>query len=170
MTLSEFNALSKEDAIAALYGCCHCQSWAKHVAERRPFVSLEKLLTTANCFWTGVEEEQILEAFSGHARIGDIELLRSHYAGRATQEQGQVLQASEAVIQELHRLNKEYEEKHGFIFIVCASGKSAECVPVESRPKKCCACCGPGSIIHARWNCKMAHASKGKLPVYVSLN
>jgi 2-oxo-4-hydroxy-4-carboxy-5-ureidoimidazoline decarboxylase len=126
MTLSEFNALSKEDAIAALYGCCHCQSWAKHVAERRPFVSLEKLLTTANCFWTGVEEEQILEAFSGHSRIGDIELLRSRYAGRATQEQGQVLQASEAVIQELHRLNKEYEEKHGFIFIVCASGKSAE--------------------------------------------
>jgi 2-oxo-4-hydroxy-4-carboxy-5-ureidoimidazoline decarboxylase len=96
------------------------------VAERRPFVSLEKLLTTANCFWTGVEEEQILEAFSGHARIGDIGLLRSRYAGRATQEQGQVLQASEAVIQELHRLNKEYEEKHGFIFIVCASGKSAE--------------------------------------------
>jgi 2-oxo-4-hydroxy-4-carboxy-5-ureidoimidazoline decarboxylase len=96
------------------------------VAERRPFVSLEKLLTTANCFWTGVEEEQILEAFSGHARIGDIELLRSHYAGRATQEQGQVLQASEAVIQELHRLNKAYEEKNGFIFIVCASGKPAE--------------------------------------------
>lgn len=126
MTLTEFNALPKEDAIAALYGCCHCQSWAKHVAERRPFINLEKLLTTANCFWTGVEEEQILEAFSGHARIGDIELLRSRYAGRATQEQGQVLQASEATIQALYRLNTEYEEKNGFIFIVCASGKSAE--------------------------------------------
>lgn len=126
MTLTEFNALSKEDAIAALYGCCHCQSWAKHVAERRPFTNLEKLLTTANCFWTGVEEEQILEAFSGHARIGDIELLRSRYAGRATQEQGQVLQANESVIRDLYRLNKEYEEKNGFIFIVCASGKSAE--------------------------------------------
>lgn len=126
MTLTEFNALSKDEAIAALYGCCHCQSWAKQVAERRPFVSLEKLLTTANCFWTGVEESQILEAFSGHARIGDIDLLRSRYAGRATQEQGQVLQASDEVIQELYRLNKEYEAKNGFIFIVCASGKSAE--------------------------------------------
>lgn len=126
MTLTEFNALSKDEAIAALYGCCHCQSWAKQVAERRPFASLEKLLTTANCFWTGVEESQILEAFSGHARIGDIDLLRSRYAGRATQEQGQVLQASEEVIQELYRLNKEYEAKNGFIFIVCASGKSAE--------------------------------------------
>lgn len=126
MTLTEFNALSKDEAIAALYGCCHCQSWAKQVAERRPFASLEKLLTTANCFWTGVEESQILEAFSGHARIGDIDLLRSRYAGRATQEQGQVLQANDEVIQELYRLNKEYEAKNGFIFIVCASGKSAE--------------------------------------------
>lgn len=126
MTLTEFNALPKEDAIAALYSCCHCQSWAKQVAERRPFASLEKLLTTANCFWTGVEEAQILEAFSGHARIGDIDLLRSRYAGRATQEQGQVLQASEAVIQGLYQLNKDYEAKNGFIFIVCASGKSAE--------------------------------------------
>lgn len=126
MTLSEFNQLPSADAIAALYGCCHCQSWAKHVAERRPFGTLEKLLTTANCFWAGVEEVQILEAFSGHARIGDIELLRSRYAGRATQEQGQVLQASESVIQNLYRLNKEYEEKNGFIFIVCASGKAPE--------------------------------------------
>lgn len=126
MMLTEFNALPAVDAIAALYDCCHCQSWAKHVAERRPFTNFEKLLTTANCFWTGVEEEHILEAFSGHARIGDIELLRSRYAGRATQEQGQVLQASESVIQDLYRLNKEYEEKNGFIFIVCASGKSPE--------------------------------------------
>lgn len=126
MTLTEFNDLPAADAIAALYSCCHCQSWAKHVAERRPFVTLEKLLTTANCFWNGVEEPEILEAFSGHARIGDIELLRSRYAGRTTQEQGQVLKASEEVIQSLYRLNKEYEEKNGFIFIVCASGKSAD--------------------------------------------
>lgn len=126
MTLDEFNQLSTADATAALYGCCHCQSWAKHVAERRPFAGLEKLLTTANCFWNGVEEPEILEAFSGHARIGDIELLRSRYAGRATQEQGQVLQASEEVIQSLHHLNKEYEDKNGFIFIVCASGKTAD--------------------------------------------
>ncbi len=124
MTLSEFNALPAADAIAALYGCCHCQSWAKQVAERRPFINREKLLTTAHCFWNGVEEEQILEAFSGHARIGDIDLLRSRYAGLATQEQGQVLLASETVIQDLYRLNKEYETKNGFIFIVCASGKS----------------------------------------------
>lgn len=125
MTLNEFNQLSASDAIAALYSCCRCKSWANHVAERRPFSSLEKLLTTARCFWAGVEEPQILEAFCGHARIGDVDLLRSRYVGPATQEQGQILQASEEVIEELYRLNKHYEEKNGFIFIVCASGKSA---------------------------------------------
>lgn len=125
MTLDEFNQLPAVDAVSALYGCCHCQTWAEAVAAQRPFRQCEDLLITAQKIWSLANEKEILEAFSGHARIGDIELLRSRYAGRATQEQGQVLAADEAVIQELYRLNLEYEQKNGFIFIVCASGKSA---------------------------------------------
>lgn len=126
MTLNELNQLPAVDAVSALYGCCHCQGWAEAVAAARPFVSMDELLQRAQQVWSCADEQDILDAFSGHARIGDIELLRSRYAGRATQEQGQVLQASEAVIQALYRLNKDYEAKNGFIFIVCASGKSAE--------------------------------------------
>lgn len=126
MLLDEFNNLPAVDAVSALYGCCHCQNWAEAVSAGRPFVSAEDLQVRAQQVWQQANETEILEAFSGHARIGDVELLRSRYAGRATQEQGQVLQASEAVIQELYRLNVEYETKNGFIFIVCASGKSAE--------------------------------------------
>ena len=126
MQLEEFNQLPAVDAVSALYGCCHCQTWAESVSAGRPFTSIDDLQTRAQQVWQQANETEILEAFSGHARIGDIELLRSRYAGRATQEQGQVLQASETVIQELYELNKAYEEKNGFIFIVCASGKSAE--------------------------------------------
>lgn len=126
MKLDEFNNLPAVDAVSALYGCCHCQTWAEAVSARRPFVQAKDLFFAAEQVWQHANESEILEAFSGHARIGDIELLRSRYAGRATQEQGQVLQADESVIQDLYRLNKEYEEKNGFIFIVCASGKSAE--------------------------------------------
>ena len=126
MQLEEFNFLPAVDAVSALYGCCHCQTWAEAVSALRPFASIEELQKYAQQVWERANETEILEAFSGHARIGDIELLRSRYAGRATQEQGQVLQASDAVIQELYRLNIEYEQKNGFIFIVCASGKSAE--------------------------------------------
>lgn len=126
MKLDEFNYLPAIDAVSALYGCCHCQTWAEAVSARRPFMAVGDLLRAAEQVWQHANEAEMLEAFSGHARIGDIELLRSRYAGHATREQGQVLQADESVIQDLYRLNKEYEEKNGFIFIVCASGKSAE--------------------------------------------
>ncbi|ACE84450.1 2-oxo-4-hydroxy-4-carboxy-5-ureidoimidazoline decarboxylase [Cellvibrio japonicus] len=125
MTLDEFNQQDEASALTALYSCCHCMAWAQAMTAARPFADLDQLLAKADALWAGAGEAQILEAFSGHARIGDIELLRSRYAGRATAEQGQVLQASEAEIQALYQLNKAYEEKNGFIFIVCASGKSA---------------------------------------------
>jgi 2-oxo-4-hydroxy-4-carboxy-5-ureidoimidazoline decarboxylase len=40
-------------------------------------------------------------------------------------EQGQVLAAPEAVLEELAQLNRDYEARHGFIFIICASGLGA---------------------------------------------
>ncbi|MCM2680217.1 2-oxo-4-hydroxy-4-carboxy-5-ureidoimidazoline decarboxylase [Echinimonas agarilytica] len=125
MTLDSFNALTHADAKHQLLGCCHCQQWATALANMRPFESLEQLLQLADQLWLQANEAQILEAFSGHARIGDIELLRSKYAGRATGEQGQVLAASDDVLNELQRLNDLYFEKNQFIFIVCASGKPA---------------------------------------------
>ena len=126
MTLNEFNQLSKDEAIAELYGCCHCKAWAESLEKLRPFSALEKLFYAATETWKQATEVQILEAFSGHARIGDIEVLRSRYAGKATDEQGQVMHASEETLKELQQLNIEYEARYGFIFIVCATGKSAE--------------------------------------------
>ena len=126
MTLDEFNNLSVDDAMTQLYSCCHCNEWAETLTDLRPFDDIDNLLSSADIVWRQASEAQILEAFSGHARIGDIALLRSRYAGRATAEQGQVLNANETVLQELHQLNSDYEARYGFIFIVCASGKSAE--------------------------------------------
>lgn len=126
MTLNEFNHLPVNNAVAQLYDICHCNEWAETLANLRPFEDLENLLSSAEMLWLQASEAQILEAFSGHARIGDIALLRSRYAGRATAEQGQVINASDSVLQELQQLNIDYEARYGFIFIVCASGKSAE--------------------------------------------
>jgi len=68
----------------------------------------------------------MLEAFSGHPQIGDLEALRNRYAERAHAEQGQVLSAPDETLAELKDMNEAYLERHGFIFIVCATGKSAE--------------------------------------------
>lgn len=126
MTLSEFNQLDLSQRIHMLHDCCHCQSWAEKLANNAPFNSFDSLVKQATELFEQATEQQILEAFKGHAKIGDIELLRSKFAGKATSEQGQVLQANEHTIQSLWQLNQQYEQQNGFIFIVCATGKSAE--------------------------------------------
>ncbi len=124
MDLSVFNSLPEDEALAQMLGCCHCFRWAARMVAGRPYADLESLLQAAEDSWARVGEADYLEAFSAHARIGDIEKLRNRFS-RAHAEQGQVLAASEEVLQQLFKLNQEYEKKHGFIFIVCATGKSA---------------------------------------------
>ena len=65
------------------------------------------------------------EAFQGHPQIGDLAALLNKYASTASTEQGQVVEADEAVLIALGERNREYLDKFGFIFIVCATGKSA---------------------------------------------
>lgn len=125
MQLAAFNDLPEASAREHMLACCHSKSWAALVAKARPYASLGDLVRKAGEFWEGMVEADILEAFGGHARIGDMEKLRDRFS-RAHAEQGQVAKADEKVLQDLLRLNLEYEKRHGFIFIVCATGKSAE--------------------------------------------
>lgn len=108
-----------------LLACCASRRWAAALAAQRPFEDLAALLAAARRAWTAVSDEDRLEAFAAHPLIGDVELLRARF-GRAHAEQGQVLAAPDAVIEELAALNRRYLDRHGFIFIVCATGRSAE--------------------------------------------
>ncbi|MEM1231892.1 MAG: 2-oxo-4-hydroxy-4-carboxy-5-ureidoimidazoline decarboxylase [Pseudomonadota bacterium] len=127
-TLATFNALSADEARQWLEGCCAEPQWAAAVAAERPFHSTAELLAAARAHWGRATEAQRLTAFAAHPLIGDVELLRERYAqagDRANAEQGQVLGADEQVLTALAERNREYYERHGFIFIVFASGKSA---------------------------------------------
>ena len=90
----------------------------------RPFGDGAALLEAAARHWQRMDEAALLEAFSGHARIGDLAALRDRFAP-AAREQGQVAEADDEVLADLLALNRAYEDRHGFIFIVCASGKPA---------------------------------------------
>ncbi|MFV8816317.1 2-oxo-4-hydroxy-4-carboxy-5-ureidoimidazoline decarboxylase [Haliea sp. E17] len=122
--LALFNGAALEDAEQVLVECCHCRRWAARVAGLRPFDSVAQLQSTAATVWDEMGEVEWLEAFAGHPRIGDLSVLRDKYSS-ASKEQGQVAAADETVLQDLMQLNRDYEARHGFIFIVCASGKSA---------------------------------------------
>lgn len=76
-----------------------------------------------------MDNADFLEAFEGHPMIGDISTLRKKFAATqklASHEQSSTAHASEAVLQELKALNHAYLDRHGFIFIICASGLSAQ--------------------------------------------
>lgn len=95
----------------------------------RPFSSAESLLQAAEQVWNKLGPEDFKEAFTHHPKIGDLNSLREKFstsANWAAGEQSSVATASEAVLEELAAGNDRYERKFGFIFIVCASGKTAD--------------------------------------------
>lgn len=126
MNITAFNKLDTPQMLATILHCCSCQSWAEKVAASAPFENREELEQCMQKHWAEVSETNLLEAFSAHPKIGDIKVLRDKYAAQAHKEQGQVGAADENVLIELMQFNEEYYHKHGFIFIICASGKSAE--------------------------------------------
>ncbi|MEM7315323.1 MAG: allantoinase AllB, partial [Planctomycetota bacterium] len=114
---------------SALQQCCAAESWISRMISGGPFTSEADLMARAESSWQGLEEADYLQAFAAHPRIGDVNTLREKYANTAKiagGEQSRVDTASESVLTRLATANDEYFEKFGFIFIVCATGKSAD--------------------------------------------
>jgi allantoicase len=127
--LQQLNSLPPEDAEAELLKCCGSQSWASRVVAHRPFSVAGDLLKSAEAIWWSLDKNDWLEAFSSHPKIGEQKPVRKigHTAEKwSEQEQSAIIDAPDQTRLELAALNKEYEEKFGFIFIVCATGKSSE--------------------------------------------
>lgn len=97
--------------------------------ERRPFGSQMTMLAAAEEEWFALGPEDWREAFSHHPRIGDVEALRLRFAETrrlSEREQAGVMAADDDVIKALAAGNRAYEQRFGYIFIVCATGKSAD--------------------------------------------
>ena len=113
----------------ALNKICTSQKWVSLVKAQMPFSSPSELKNAAEEAFAELKEQDWLEAFAGHPMIGDISTLQKKYAqgkSLSEKEQGGVKSASNETLQQLLSLNKEYAEKFGFIFIVCATNKSAD--------------------------------------------
>jgi len=96
---------------------------------RRPFESTPALFEAAREVWKSLDREDYLEAFAHHPRIGESlsELAKrfARTASMAAREQAKVAQADHETLSALRDLNARYFERFGYIFIVCATGKSA---------------------------------------------
>jgi 2-oxo-4-hydroxy-4-carboxy-5-ureidoimidazoline decarboxylase len=126
--LAQLNKLPLSEARAELLRCCGSSRWADGMVRARPFRDAEHLFSEAAWLWEQTGPEDWYEAFKHHPRIGDVSQLRAKFASTASwssQEQGGGRGADEAVLQGLADGNAEYERRFGFIFLVCATGKSA---------------------------------------------
>jgi OHCU decarboxylase len=122
MTLDELNRMTAQRATDVLKPCCGSQRWAEGVVVRRPFTDVAELHRAADVVAQALGREDWLDAFRSHPRIGE-----TKSASRWSQkEQEGMITAADEVRKRLARLNEEYHERFGFIFIICAAGKSAE--------------------------------------------
>jgi len=132
--LNWLNALPTETARQELLKCCGATSWAESLEQHRPFASLAELLREAKEVWSSMDESDWLEAFRSHPKIGEkkaaatgaADLVATQSQQWSAEEQQGVVRAGEEAVEKLARLNRAYEEKFGFIFIVCATGKSTD--------------------------------------------
>lgn len=129
MTIAEFDHLGTEEKKALLHQCCGSTSWVNNMLTALPAEDLVDLLEIAEEQWDACHEQDWREAFSHHPKIGDISALKEKFASTghfAEGEQSSVKQASEQTLQQLAEANQAYENRFGYIFIVCATGRSAD--------------------------------------------
>jgi 2-oxo-4-hydroxy-4-carboxy-5-ureidoimidazoline decarboxylase len=125
--LNAWNASEYDDAIAALLSCCASTRWAEQLAAQRPFDTEEKLFAAADTVWATMQQEDWMQAFRAHPRIGERKVEHATAQSRAwsLQEQASAQEDEERFLAALRRSQVRYEEQFGFPFIVCATGKSA---------------------------------------------
>jgi len=121
MRLEDLNALDPDTAARELLQCCGSSRWARQMAAARPFASAEELMASADRSWGSLERADWLEAFAAHPKIG----AGGGGGDWSAQEQAGVAGAAAATLRRFANLNRDYEARFGYIFIVCATGKSA---------------------------------------------
>jgi 2-oxo-4-hydroxy-4-carboxy-5-ureidoimidazoline decarboxylase len=152
MRLEELNALDADSAARELQRCCGSTRWAEAMAAARPFTSADAVAAVSDRIWASLERRDWLQALAAHPRIGEIprspweaseqagvvgEGMTAGNRAAALRERDPVSGTSplgggdydprveSAARVTLARLNRDYEARFGYLFIVCATGKSA---------------------------------------------
>lgn len=126
--IDAFNGMTEDSARQTMRALCGSETWVERMCAGRPFESDHQLREQVESTFDELADEDWLAAFAHHPKIGDLDSLKAKYAGNrewSGGEQAGVNAADEATLIALAKGNKEYESRFGYIFIVCASGKSA---------------------------------------------
>jgi len=121
IAINHFNALTSGQQHHALLSVCSSRAWVDGMLAEIPFHDGQSVLQLADRVLATLTESELDAALAGHPRIG----ARPDNPSSALEQAG-VDQADSAVLVELARGNQAYEDKFGYVYLVCASGRSAE--------------------------------------------
>ena len=127
--LARWNLLPTDEAAKEILPCCGSRAWARSVASSRPVEDVATLLATSDRIWRDLSATDWLEAFQSHPRIGETRAARKSSARSqdwSTQEQSGAAGDNDSLKRALGDANREYEQRFHRIFIICATGKSAQ--------------------------------------------
>lgn len=118
--LERWNRLPLEEAAAEARAWCGSRGWSRCLAAGRPYDDPRSLLRAADRCWRDASDDDRGEAYAVHPRIG------GRVSGTAAAEQSGVRGASAETLAALTRCNREYEERFGRVFLICAAGRTAD--------------------------------------------
>jgi 2-oxo-4-hydroxy-4-carboxy-5-ureidoimidazoline decarboxylase len=105
----------------ALRQCCAADEWVARLRAGRPFASEQDLVAASDAATAALDDAGLAQALAGHPRIGE----RTH-SSWSKQEQAGVADAGADVRAKLAEANRAYEERFGHVYLVCATGRSAD--------------------------------------------
>ncbi|WP_412517408.1 2-oxo-4-hydroxy-4-carboxy-5-ureidoimidazoline decarboxylase [Actinomadura madurae] len=132
MTLGEFNALAPDEATAMLLMCCDVPAWAAALRDGRPYETVGHVLAAADRAAGLLTPDEVAHALAAHPRIGEGPSRNGREAAWSRQEQSCVAPDSETRAA-LAAVNHAYERRHNRVFLICATGLSAEQILAAAR-------------------------------------
>jgi 2-oxo-4-hydroxy-4-carboxy-5-ureidoimidazoline decarboxylase len=133
MTLTVFNDLPAPQVLAELLTCCAAPRWAWLVAEGRPFGDVAALRACSDDAIAALDWEHLLPALDAHPRIGARLASGGREAAWSRAEQAGAAGADARTAAALAQANVDYERRFGHVFLICATGLSAERMLTEAR-------------------------------------
>jgi 2-oxo-4-hydroxy-4-carboxy-5-ureidoimidazoline decarboxylase len=119
--LEGFNRSTERQRMHLLFGVCSSSIWARRVLAGSPFADVDALLDRADRVLAELPDAEIDAALDGHPRIGG----KVDNASSAREQAG-VTAAGDDVRAALATGNRDYEDRFGYVYLVCAAGHSAE--------------------------------------------
>jgi 2-oxo-4-hydroxy-4-carboxy-5-ureidoimidazoline decarboxylase len=126
IAVAEFDAAPPPDAAAELVACCASKRWVAKVVKGRPYGTLGRLAAASDSTLSRLDWSDLSEALAAHPRIGDRASGAEREASWSRQEQSRASAATTTTRDQLVAGNRAYEQRFGHVFLICATGLSAQ--------------------------------------------